>query len=292
MGIAEHRRLPRFAGQEFLNSAVARRECSDGRPGGDRPTVVYFVDYFANHHDTQLAHAFVRILQHHGYRVYVPPGQTVSGISMMSLGDTESAREIAEANLRELGEPAREGFPILCTEPSAALCLSQDYPLLLDHADVGTVADQATDAGTFLLDLYARGKLRTDFNELSLKLVYHTPCHVKALGPERGLYQLLQLIPGVDVEAIERGCTGMAGSWGVAAENFDQSLTIGARLIEELRTADVSAGTTDCSSCRLQMEQGVDYPTVHPLKILALAWGLMPEVARQLESRPVGYRMS
>jgi len=292
LGIAEQRRLPRFSGQTFLNSPVARRECKDGRPGGSQSTVVYFVDYFANHHDTQLAHAFVRIMQHHGYRVFVPPGQTVSGMSMLSVGDTEAAREVAEANLRELGEPAREGFRVLCTEPSAALCLSQEYPLLLDHPDAQTVADRTQDAGTFLKELHSAGTLRTDFQPLPLKLLYHTPCHVKALGPERGLLELLRLIPGVTVESVERGCTGMAGAYGIAAEHFDQSMAIGAGLVEEMRTVQVNAGTTDCSSCRMQMEQGVEYPTLHPLKILAWAWGLMPEIAQQMKSRPSGYRMS
>jgi len=253
---------------------------------------VYFVDYFANHHDPQLALAFVRIMQHQGFRVYVPPGQTVSGMAMLAVGDIQAAKEMAEVNLRELGEPAREGFPIVCTEPSAALCLTEEYPLLLDHTDVRVVAEHTQDAGTFLWNLYQNGTLKTDFTQLPLKLVYHTPCHVKALGPTQGLYELLKLIPGVTVEEVDRGCSGMAGTFGLAAEHFDQSMRIGANLIDALQTVDVTAGTTDCSSCRMQMEQSVSFPTLHPIKILALAWGLMPEIAGQLKAKPSGYLMS
>ena len=292
LGIAEQRRLPRYASQAFLNSSVVRNECSDGRPGDDQPTVVYFVDYFANHHDPELAVCFVRILMHHGFRVFVPPGQTVSGMAMVSVGDTESAREVAEINLRELGEPAREGYPILCTEPSAALCLQQEYPLLLNHPDTAAVAKQTLDAGSFLLKLHAQGKLKTDFRNTPLKLAYHTPCHLRAVSRQRGLPDLLALVPGVDVELVDRGCTGMAGTYGMAAENFEQSLRIGDPLIQTLKTISVSAGTTECSSCRMQMEQSVSFPTVHPIKILALAWGLMPSGISQLNSRPHGYLMS
>ncbi len=292
LGIAEQRRLPRYASRTFLNSSTARKECNDGRPGDERPTVVYFVDYFANHHDPQLAVAFVNILQHQGFRVYVPPAQTVSGMAMLAVGDTAAALEVAEINLRELGEPAREGYPILCTEPSAALCLRQEYPLLLKHPDAAAVAERTQDAGTFLLDLHARGKLKTDFQEMPLKLVYHTPCHLKAVSSQRGLLELLKLIPGVDIEVVERGCTGMAGTFGIAAEHFEKSLEIGDPLIRTLQSVSVSAGTTECSSCRMQMEQAVDFPTLHPIKILALAWGLMPAHDRQLKSRPSGYLMS
>ncbi len=33
------------------------------------------------------------------------------------------------------------------------------------------------------------------------------------------------------------------------------------------------------------MEQGVTKPTIHPLKLLALSYGLMPEVAKLLGTR-------
>ncbi|MEZ6060514.1 MAG: FAD-linked oxidase C-terminal domain-containing protein [Planctomycetaceae bacterium] len=292
LGIAARRRLPEFASRPFLNSKRVLSEHNSGKPGASMPTVVYFVDYFANHHDPQLAEAFVRILLHNGFRVYIPPHQTVSGMAMISVGDLEAAREAAETNLRELGEPAREGYPIVCTEPTAALCLAQEYPLLLEHPDVGAVAAQAIDAGNFLWNLHQRGKLKTDFSRLELTLAYHTPCHVKALGAESGLHQLLKLIPGVEVRQIDKGCTGMAGTFGLAAEHFEQSLRLGRGIIDEMKTIRVTAGTTDCSSCRMQMEQEATIPTVHPLKILALAYGLMPDVAGKLAARPSKYVMS
>ena len=71
-----------------------------------------------------------------------------------------------------------------------------------------------------------------------------------------------------------------------------QSQKIGSDLIEGMKTIDVNAGITDCSSCRMQMEQQATIPTIHPLKLLAFAYGLMPELKSALESRPSGYLMS
>ncbi|MEZ6129917.1 MAG: FAD-linked oxidase C-terminal domain-containing protein [Planctomycetaceae bacterium] len=292
VGIAETRRLPKFVNRPFLKSARVLSDHNTIDPTSPTPTVVYFVDYFANHHDADLAEAFVRILQHNGYRVHIPQQQTVSGMGMIAVGDLEGARQVADANLEELSEAVREGCPVVCTEPSAALCLTQEYPLIASHRDAAAVAAQTFDAGTFLWNLHQKGKLKTDFERLDLTVAYHTPCHVKALGPDTGLCSLMSLIPGIDVVRLDKGCSGMAGTFGLAKEHFALSLKIGSELIHSMQTIDVQAGITDCSSCRMQMEQQASIPTVHPLKLMALAYGLMPELKASLASRPFGNLMS
>ncbi len=291
-GIASARRLPKFARTPFLASLRVQREDNSGNPGSPRPTVVYFVDYFANNHDPELAEAFVRVLEHNGFRVFIPRGQTVSGMTMLTVGDIAAARVVAEQNIRELAEPAREGYSIVCTEPSAAVCLTQEYPMLLSSNDAEVVAQQTLDAGSFLLDLQRRGKLKKDFTSLAMRVAWHTPCHTRAMRRGQPLLEILRLIPGLEVQMIEKGCTGMAGTFGLAAENFEQSLRIGSELIGEMKTIDADAGVTDCSSCRMQMEQASRIPTIHPIKLLALSYGLMPRLAERLKARPSGLSMS
>lgn len=164
--------------------------------------------------------------------------------------------------------------------------------MLVSGNDAAIVAQQTVDAGSFLMDLHRRGKLRRDFAPQAMRIAWHTPCHVKALRKGQPMLELLRLIPGVTVIEIEKGCTGMAGTFGLAAENFKQSLSIGAPLIETMKTIDAVAGVTDCSSCRMQMEQASTIPTIHPIKLMAIAYGLMPRLAEQLKSRPSGLSMS
>ena len=280
-GLARQRKFPAFARRSFLR--VIQRELLS-RPGlksSSRP-VVYFVDHYANHHDPELGRAFVAILRHHRIPVHVPPQQSASGMALISAGDVETARELALSNIRVLADFAREGCPIVCTEPTAALCLQQEYPRLVDHPDVGVVARQSIEAGAFLAQLHAAGKLRTDFRPLDLTVGYHTPCHLKTLGQGTPLADLLQLIPGMQIHRMNEGCSGMAGAWGMTRENFPQSIRIGWGLISRMRQPDLIAGVTECSSCKIQMEQGSSIPTVHPLKLLALAYGLMPELQNSL----------
>jgi len=287
LGISQHRRLPRFSRGEFLNSV-------QGHPQNvEAADAVYFVDHFVNYHDHELGRAFLRILQHHGIRVAIPAGQVASGMAMVSVGDLDAAREMAETNVRVLAEYAREGRPIICTEPTAAVCLKYEYPRLIRSPDVELVAEHTIEAGTYLLNLQQKGKLNTGFSELPLQLKYHTPCHLKYLTPQTPLATLLKNIPGLQIEHLQAGCSGIAGAFGITARNFNSSMTMGKLLVEQMESLDLHAGVTECSSCRMQMEQQASVPTLHPLKILALSYGLLPELAQRLQQmRPAGLTMS
>jgi FAD/FMN-containing dehydrogenase/Fe-S oxidoreductase len=280
-GISRRRKLPLFARRSFL-STVRRGTGKPQKSRRGRTTVVYFVGDYVNYHDPQLGQALLAILEHHGIAVYVPPAQTSSGMAMISAGDLEAARVVADQNVRELAELAREGYPILCTEPTAALCLKQEYPMILNHPDVDVLASQVVDAGAYLRDLHKQGKLKTDFRPLDLDVAYHTPCHLKALECGTPLADLLSLIPQLRLHRIEKGCSGMAGAYGLTERNFRTSIRIGWELITAMRSPELDAGATECSGCKFQMEQGTQTPTIHPLKLLAYSYGLMPEIESKL----------
>ena len=282
MGIHRNRKLPLFSRRSFLRS-VPRKLTKRPRPGSDSNLVIVFVDYYANYHDPELAHAFLNILQHNQIPVYVPPNQLTSGMAMVSAGDLIAARSVAEENLKILSEFAREGHQILCLEPAAAICLKQEYPMLVPGEDSDVVSAQVREAGEFLLQLHESQNLRSDLAPLNLELDYHTPCHIKALSSRSALKELLALIPELRVNTIEKGCSGMAGTYGLARETFETSKQIGRELIDHMKTTHVRAGSTECSSCKMQMEQETRIPTVHPIKLLALSYGLMPELERALQ---------
>ncbi len=273
VGIHRDRKLPAFASRSFLSTLS--REQSHAPRAVERGAVVYFVDHFANFYDPEIASAFLAILNHNRIPVHIPENQIGSGMALISAGDLGAARTVAEDNLRELGELAREGLTIVCTEPAAALSLTQDYPMLVDHPDADVVARQTVEAGDFLRSLHREGKLKTDFGPLPLRVGYHTPCHLKALKRGEPLHELLNLIPDLEVVSLDKGCSGMAGTFGLSRNTFAESLQIGSDLIERMRQPDLILGASECSGCRLQMEQGSTTPSVHPLKLLAAAYGLL-----------------
>ncbi|HZZ78476.1 MAG TPA: FAD-linked oxidase C-terminal domain-containing protein [Gemmataceae bacterium] len=280
LGVSATRRFPRFAARSFL--ARARRRGWTRKPSGMRPVVVYFVDLYANYIDPQIAEATVLVLRHQGFDVWVPAEQRASGVEAFSHGDIETAREIAQQNVRLLVEAARAGWPIVCSEPSAAIMLKQDYLAVQNDDDARAVAAGAVESTTFLGQLHQQGKLRTDFGALRLNIGHHVPCHVKALsGPVAGP-GLLHLIPELQLNTIDVGCSGMAGTFGMKSANYDLSRQAGHTMLTQLRGVGSQFGSTECSACRMQMEDGAGKRTLHPAQYLALAYGLLPEVADRL----------
>ncbi|HZY85978.1 MAG TPA: heterodisulfide reductase-related iron-sulfur binding cluster, partial [Gemmataceae bacterium] len=216
-----------------------------------------------------------------------PPGQVGCGMAPLAYGDVETARESVQHNLHVLADLAREGCPILCSEPTAALMLRHDALDLLDDPDARLVAAQTVELTAFLWDLHQQGGLRTDFRPLDLSVGHHVPCHLKALGRPPAGPALLSLVPGLRVSTIDVSCSGMAGTYGLQAANHAASLEAGRPMLEELARPGVLFGSTECSTCRLQMEDGGGKRTLHPAQYLALAYGFLPELRGRLR-KPLG----
>lgn len=275
-GISRQRKLPRVHSKTFLSWAKRRRL---NRPtSGEGRRVVLFVDAFVNWNDPELGRALVAVLEHNGISVTVPLNQKFSGLSLISAGAISAAKKVASANVAALAEAVRDGATVLTIEPSATLALQHEYLHILSDPDAKLVADHTSEATQYLWELYLQGKLRTNFRETPVHLAHHLPCHQRATVEGNPGLELLNLIPRLQVTAVQKGCSGMAGMFGVFDRNFRTAQRIGAELIREVSQDTYHAGTTECSSCRIQMEQDTDKPTVHPLKILARAYGLMPEL--------------
>lgn len=282
LGFAQGRKLPRVVARSrtFLRRA-ARRRLTRPVLHGDRK-VVYFIDTYANYHDPQLAEALVAVLQHNNVAVYVPPGQSPAGMTSIACGSLDHARKLAHENVALLAEAVRQGYHVVATEPAAALCLVREYPELVEDDDARQVAENSSEACSYLWKMHTLGKLQLDLKPIHAVLAYHMPCHLKALQVGSPGENLLGLVPALSVGCLEEGCSGMAGAFGIQRKNYRTSLRTGIRLISRLRHPRIQAGVTECSACKMQMEQGTTKPTVHPIKLLALAYGLMPEVARLL----------
>lgn len=281
-GLSAARELPGVVRETFLRHAAGRRWTKPLPHGGLK--VVYFVDQYANYHDPDIGRALCEILQQNGIGIYVPPSQGNSGMARISSGDLKGARKIARRNVRLLADAVRQGYTIVATEPAAVLCLKHEYPNLLDDEDAYLVAEHSREACHYLWELHQGDRLSLELQPIPASIAYHQPCHLRVLDPDQVGPRLLDLIPELHIQKIEAGCTGMAGTWGLQRKNYRNSLRIGWPMISAMRSAKVSMATTECSACKMQIEHGSGQVTLHPLKLLAYAYGRMPKIEKELRN--------
>jgi glycerol-3-phosphate dehydrogenase subunit C len=215
----------------------------------------------------------VKVLEANGIEVIVPE-QHCCGIALITMGAERSVRADAERNLRSLLPLVDRGFTVVASAPSCGLALIEDYPRILGTADARRLSDHTIDVHQYLWRLYQRGEMRTDFRAVPISVVYHNACHSVAQGITEEPIRLLKLIPGVDVRPIEDSCCGIAGTYGMKAENYDRAIEIGDPLFREIDRTKAEAILTGCGTCNIQIAHGLKRPVVHTMSILRRAYGV------------------
>src|SRR5262249_42108576 len=147
--------------------------------------------------------ALVAVMRHNGVAVFVRQDQVQAGMPMIAAGVLDSAREVAARNVAALAESVRQGYTVVATEPSAALALTHEYPILLDNdEDALAVGKNTQEACHYLWQMHQRGRLKLDFRPQRISVGYHVPCHLRALGVGAPAENLLRLVPGIKLNRL------------------------------------------------------------------------------------------
>jgi Fe-S oxidoreductase len=189
---------------------------------------------------------------------------------MISKGLVEDARKCAKHNVEALKGYAAHNIPIVGCEPSCLLTLRDEYLDLLKGDAVKAVARQS-----FMLEEWL-GKMReagrwSPTPQHNGKVLLHGHCHQKAHIGTGPLVRCLKELGGFEVDEVDSGCCGMAGSFGFEAEHYGLSMEVGKRrLFKAVEAVDkevtvVAAGV----SCRQQIEHGTGKVARHPVELLA-----------------------
>jgi Fe-S oxidoreductase len=290
-GLSQARKLPKLAKISYLSRAIWYKRLS--KPSRRRDNkVALFVDIYANHFETRIADAAVKVLEHNGIDVYVPGRQQASGVLSIACGHRDRAEKISRKNITLLADVIRQGYRVVTLDPSSAMCLTEEYGYMTDDtdADAELVTTNTCDIMSYLHRLHLEGKLHLDFSPIPATVGYHAPCRSlmlerRNLSEQTSAEQLLRLIPELTVKRLECGCCGLAGSFGLTAKNFRMSLRIGMPLFSALRDPAIQFGASECCLCKMQMEQGGDKRTLHPIVLLAHAYGYLPDVELQLAQK-------
>jgi Fe-S oxidoreductase/FAD/FMN-containing dehydrogenase len=263
-GIDRRRELPRFDGNHLRR--WFRRHPVDPR-AGTRGPVLLLDDCFTTYNTPAVGRAAVRVLEAAGYRVELA-GLPCCGRPAISKGLLGLGRDLARDNVARLAAHARRGTPIVGCEPSCLLTLVDEYRDFRIGPDADLVA-----ASSRLVDAFVADVDRVP--ELPLKprpgrVLLHGHCQQKALVGTAGTVAALRRIPGLEVQELDSGCCGMAGSFGYERGHYDVSTALANRVLLPAAAADPGARLVAPGfSCRSQVHGLAGIEALHPIEVLA-----------------------
>ncbi len=264
-GMDERRSLPSFAEKAFSDWFHTRE---DGLESEDK--VILFLDLFTNYHEPEIAKAATLSLEALGYQVELFPNLN-TGRPQISLGFLDQAKQICHEVINALEVKLDEGYQVVGLEPSEILTLRDDYLELCDDEFLHLA--QKLSNNTYLFDeficIHHERIKKLDLPQIDQKLVLHGHCHQKALVGNAPTVEMLKLF-GYEVEDLNTGCCGMAGSFGYEKNKYDLSMDIGElKLFPALReTSNEILITAPGFSCRHQIKDGVSREAQHPAELV------------------------
>jgi FAD/FMN-containing dehydrogenase/Fe-S oxidoreductase len=276
VGLDRRRQLPAFHTKTFGQKV--------GRPtpiaeAALKPTeapgsvVAFFTEVYADYNDPELGAIMMRLLEEHGVRVVHPP-QKFSGILDMAYGFADRARATAAFNVNSVLPYVESGALVVSGEPTATFAFKVHYADYLDDPACETVAKATRDLGEFLAEWrQSHPEQAPAPSSTGLTLAYHAPCHLKTQKAELSFPDLLREIPDVQIISLDSGCCGMAGTFGTKAGSFEFSMRTGQPLFERVGEVKPDLVLSECSSCRMQIEQATGVRTAHPAELLLHLYG-------------------
>lgn len=280
LGIARAAPFPTVSSRRFTpwfrqHERENRKNSHHSEP---KPKVVYFHGCSTQYYEQRVGHAAVYVLERNGFEVIVPP-QNCCGLPLLSNGEFAAARRYHTSNVRHLIEYARQGIPIVGTSTSCTLTLKEEAPELLDMYDEDTmlVAQQTYDINEFLVSLIDQGKFDLDLQPIAMTLPYHVPCQYRGHRLGRPGIEVLDHIPALRVIESEADCCGIAGTYGFKVEKYPIAMQVGEPLFEFVRQFGARLVVCDSETCRWQITQATGLPAIHPIELLAAAYGFKPE---------------
>jgi Fe-S oxidoreductase len=233
------------------------------------PRVVLWADTFNNHFHPETAIAATHVLERAGCEVIVPSASLCCGRPLYDYGFLAEAKTLLRQVLRALRPHLDAGTPIVVLEPSClAVFRDELVNLWPEDEDAKRLSHQAVLLSEFLRDRLP-GYRPPTWNR---RVMLHGHCHHKAIATLDAEESLLRKM-GADVEALDSGCCGMAGSFGFEAEHYDVSMKVGElTLLPAVRRAGADTLiVADGFSCREQIAQATGRRAVHLADALQFA---------------------
>jgi glycerol-3-phosphate dehydrogenase subunit C len=282
--------LPKYSSKSFESLAQASPVLVDETaPAFGRKAVLYATCY-TNYNDPGVGLATRAVLAKNGVETEIvyPHCCGMPKLEQGLIEDVANAARIVAAALKPWIE---KDYAVIAPVPSCALMLKSEWPLILpDDEDVKLLAASTYDLSEYIVDIAKKEGLAPGMTSIEASISLHISCHSRAQNMGRKATEMLKLVPGTDVQVIER-CSGHGGTWGYRQANFETALKIGAPVARQVKDSQKDIVTSECPLAGLHIAQGVakaggegSQPQLlsHPIELLARAYGVGPSTATSL----------
>ena len=290
LGVAKARELPDYAPRTFRPNVAPSRahKVADGdtTPG----KVAIFSTCYVNYNEPGIGHDLLAILEHNAIPYVIVEKEACCGMPKLELGDLETVAKHKDINIPPLAELARAGYAILTPVPSCTLMFKQELPLMFpEDTDVKAVRNAMFDPFEYLVLRNKDGLLNNNFKGGLGKVSYHIPCHSRVQNMGQKTREMLEAIPGTEVNTVER-CAGHDGTWGVKTEYYANSMKIGRPVFRQMEQTAPDWVSSDCPIAARHILQGMregegadaahkahkahTAQRAHPITLLRRAYGI------------------
>ena len=241
-----------------------------------RGKVAIFATCYGNYNEPLLGEDLLSVFEHNEIPTMIIKNSVCCGMPKLELGDLDSVEKLMSHNIPLLAKLVDEGWDIISPVPSCTLQFKQELPLMFPQdGEVIKVQGAFFDPFEYLALRHKAGLFKTEFSNPIGKIAYHVACHqrVQRIGAKTA--DILSLIPGTEIDAIER-CSGHDGTYAVKKEFHAASMKIGKPVVNRVRKADADAYASDCPMAGHHISAGLDdgSSTQHPISLLRQAYGI------------------
>jgi glycerol-3-phosphate dehydrogenase subunit C len=279
VGLASERLLPPYAKQRFTTWFAKRGPGAAASAGGGAVSV--FPTCFVEYMDPPVGQDIVRVYEHNGVACSLPEGTKCCGAPWLHSGHVERFEKAARMNVTALAAEVRAGRDIVVAQPTCAYVIKRDYPIYVKGPDADLVAAHTYDPAEYLMKRHRDAEdefaLRAEFpgrddGSVPDQITYHVACHLQAQNAGLKSRDVLK-VAGVKCDLVQK-CSGIDGTWGYRAENYELARKVAAPLAREVVAADNEVVCGDCHLANGAILQETGAKPLHPMQLLARAYGL------------------
>ncbi len=272
LGIHKDKLLPDFAATTFEKWAEREGRIRN-QPAGFE--AVLFPTCYVQNNEPQIGRDTLEVLDRNGIPTACVKGLQCCGMPAWETGDLDSVRKQAANNLKVLKPFIDAGVKVVAINPTCAMMMRREYPELLPETSRGEarkLAELVKDPSELLWEIRDQPRFNVDFKSTPGGTVaYHAPCHLRAQGIGFKGRDLLRKIPGVTPK-VTTECCGHDGTHAMKVEGFQDSIQVGRKAFDSMRSAQAEVWATDCPLAALQFQQHAGRKPLHPMSILARAY--------------------